>query len=399
LIARLYRRRGALVGRALASIVLCALAGCGVALASGGGASSRVDHYEYVATGGALDVYDVDRSGAPLVGHFALPGVDEIRGIGASSASGMLYISYGGFPKGAGHLLEFSLYRRRIIYDRAYPFGIDSFDITHDGRLIFMPTGENTSGRTWHVLAASTGSLVGSIRAGRAPHDTVVGVNGKLVFLGGASADYLYEADTVNPWRIVGRIGPLVPAGVAGIRPFTINAEDTLAFTTGDRFLGFQVGDIKTGRVLYTVPVPGFNIPSTFRELEASHGIGLSPDEHYLWLLDEPNRAVHEFDISGLPRRTPVLVATVHVSGGPASTNDGAPDWLNLSRDGRYIFVGDSGSVIDTATRTVVATIGALIDSRYNIEVDWSGGRVCAAYPRASLGYAGVAPACDPQTG
>ena len=84
----------------------------------------------------------------------------------------MLYVSYGGFPKGIGHLLEFSLYRHRVVYDRAYRFGIDSFDVSHDGRLIFMPTGENTSGRTWHVLAATTGRVVGAIAAGRGVHMT-----------------------------------------------------------------------------------------------------------------------------------------------------------------------------------------------------------------------------------
>lgn len=376
--------------RAVAFIMLCALACCGVAFASPSRAPSRVAHYEYVASTGALYVYNVDKLPS-LVGRFPLPGVGEVRGIGASAATGMLYISYGGFPNGAGHLLAFSLYRRKIVYSRAYPFGIDSFDITHDGQLIFMPAGENTSGDTWHVLAATTGSVVGTIAAGSAPHDTVVGVNGQHVFLGGARASYLYEADATRQWKIVGRIGPLVPATVRGIRPFTLNAQDTLAFTTGDRYLGFQVSDIATGRVLYTVPVPGFTMPPTYTGLEASHGIGLSPDQRYLWLLDEPNHAVHEFDISGLPRKAAVLVATVHVSG--------QPDWLNLSRDGRYLFVGNSGNVIDTTTRSTVAMIGALTYSRYNIEVDWSGTRVCAAYPRESLGYLYVAPPCSAQTG
>ena len=382
----------------VAVITLCVLVCCAGAFARSSQAPSRVAHYEYVASSGTLYVYNIDKLSS-LVGRFALPGVDEVRGIGASSATGMLYISYGGFPNGAGHLLEFSLDRRKIVYSRAYPFGIDSFDITRDGQLIFMPTGENTSGDTWHVLAATTGTVVGSISAGSAPHDTAVGVNGQHVFLGGATANYLYEADTTRPWKIVGRIGPLVPARVRGIRPFTINAQDTLAFTTGDRYLGFQVSDVATGRVLYTVPVPGFSMPPTFTGLEASHGIGLSPDQRYLWLLDEPNHAVHEFDISGLPRKAPVLVATVHVAGGPESINAGDPDWLNLSRDGRYVFVGDSGTVIDTTTRKSVATISALIGSRYNIEVDWSGNRVCAAYPRASLGYLHVTPACSDQTG
>jgi hypothetical protein len=385
--------------RTVAFLTLSVLACCTVAVAwASQKPAPGVAHYEYVASTGALYVYDIDRLPS-LVERFALPGVSEIRGIGANATTGMLYISYGGFPHGTGHLLEFSLYRGKIVYSRAYSFGIDSFDIAQDGRLIFMPTGENTSDSTWHVLAADSGAVVGAITAGKAPHDTVVSVNGRYVFLGGASSPYLYEADATRPWRIVSRIGPLVPARTAGIRPFTVNAQNTLVFTTGDHYLGFQVSDIATGKVLYTVPVPGFKIPPSYSNLEAAHGIGLSPDQRILWLLDEPNHAVHEFDISGLPGKAPVLVATVHVAGGPRSINAGDPDWLNLSRDGRYLFVGDSGTVIDTATRKVVATLSALIGSRISIEVDWSGNRVCAAYPRASLGYLHVTPACSDQTG
>jgi DNA-binding beta-propeller fold protein YncE len=376
--------------RLLAFIFLCAVTGCAGALALPRQAPHRVAHYEYVAAVGKLYVYDIDKRPS-LVARLALPGVGEIRGIGASAATGMLYISYGGFPNGTGHLLEFSLYRRKIVYARGYPFGIDSFDISRDGRLIFMPTGENTSGDTWHVLAATTGRVIGAIAAGRSPHDTVVGANGQHVFLGGASGRYLYEADTTRPWKVVGRMGPLEPAAAAGIRPFTINAQDTLAFTTGDGYLGFEVSDIATGRVLYKVPVPGFKIPPTDTRSPASHGIGLSPDQRYLWLVDAPNRAVHEFDISALPRKAPVLVATVHVSS--------RPGWLNLTRDGRDVFVGNAGNVIDTRTRKTVATIGALTGSRYNIEIDWSGPTVCAAYPRESLGYLHVAPQCSARTG
>jgi hypothetical protein len=351
--------------------------------------TTQIARYEYVAGVGRLSVYSI--ANGSLVARFGLPGVAEIRGIGASAATGMLYVSYGGFPTGIGHLLEFSLYRQKVVYDRGYRFGIDSFDISNDGRLIFMPTGENTSGETWHVLAATTGRVVGAIAAGRSPHDTVVGASGQHVFLGGASARYLYEADAARPWKVIGRMGPLMPAGVAGVRPFTIDAHDTLAFTTANRYLGFQVSDVATGRVLYTVPVPGFSVPRTFRGIP-SHGIGLSPDQRYLWLVDKPNRAVHEFDISGLPHRAPVMIATVHVSG----PNLG---WLNLSRDGRYLFAGEAGNVIDTQTRKTVARMAALVDSRYNIEIDRAGPRVCAAYPRESLGYLNVASQCDAPAG
>jgi DNA-binding beta-propeller fold protein YncE len=370
--------------RLAAVIVLCGVLVGAAAFAWPSRRVDRVARYEYVAGVGQLSVYNI--ATRSLVGQFALPGVAEIRGIGASAATGMLYVSYGGFPTGVGHLLEFSLYRRKVVYDRAYRFGIDSFDISHDGRLIFMPTGENTSGNTWHVLAATTGRVVGAIAAGRGPHDTAVGVSGQHVFLGGASDQYLYEASTKRPWKTVGRMGPLMPGGLAGIRPFTIDAEDALAFTTADRYLGFQISDVATGRVLYTVPVPGFRVPASFRGLP-SHGIGLSPDQRDLWVVDKPNRAVHEFDISRLPRRAPVMIATVHVSG----ANLG---WLNLSRDGHYLFAGDGGNVINTQTRTTVATLPALVDSRYNIEIDWAGRRVCAAYPRESLGYLHVPAQC-----
>jgi DNA-binding beta-propeller fold protein YncE len=370
-------------------IVLCGVAGGLAAVASPSQPLTRVARYEYVAGVGRLSVYNI--ANRSLVARFALPGVVEIRGIGASAATGMLYVSYGGFPKGVGHLLAFSLYRRKVVYDRGYRFGIDSFDISHDGQLIFMPTGENTSGHTWHILAATTGRVVGAIAAGRSPHDTVVGASGQHVFLGGASDRYLYEANAERPWTVLGRMGPLNPGGVSGVRPFTIDAHDALAFTTANRYLGFQVSDIATGRVLYTVPVPGFTVPPTFRGIP-SHGIGLSPDQRHLWLVDKPNRAVHEFDISGLPQRAPVMIATAHVSGPSLG-------WLNLSRDGRYLFAGDAGNVIDTRTRTTVAIMGALVHSRYNIEIDWAGTRVCAAYPRESLGYVQVVPPCGAPAG
>jgi DNA-binding beta-propeller fold protein YncE len=377
----------------LATVIAIVL--CGVAVGASAFAwanrtvSSAVARYEYVAGVGQLSVYNI--ADGSLVRRFALPGVAEIRGIAASAATGMLYVSYGGFPKGIGHLLEFSLYRQKVMYDRGYRFGIDSFDISHDGTQIFMPTGENTSGHTWHVLAARTGRVIGNIVAGRAPHDTAIDASGQHVFLGGASDLYLYEADVDRPWKVIARIGPLKPGGVAGVKPFTIDAQDTLAFTTADRHLGFQVSDVVTGRVLYTVHVPGFSVPSTFRGIP-SHGIGLSPDQRYLWLVDRPNRAVHEFDISGLPHRAPAMIATVHVSG----PNLG---WLNLSRDGRYLFAGRAGNVINTQTRTTVAMMGALVDSRYNIEIDWAGTHVCATYPRESLGYLHVASQCATSPG
>ena len=86
------------------------------------------------------------------------------------------------------------------------------------------------------------------------------------------------------------------------------------------------------------------------------------------------------------------MIATVHVAG----PNLG---WLKLSRDGRYLFAGDAGNVMNTQTRTAVGTMGALLDSRHNIEIDWAGHRVCAAYRGESLGYRHVPSRCSAPAG
>jgi len=61
--------------------------------------------------------------------------------------------------------------------------------------------------------------------------------------------------------------------------------------------------------------------------------------------------------------------------------------WLHHSRDGRYVFVGDSGDVISTTTRTVVGYLPAMYNSRKMIEIDWQNGvPVWAMYNRSSIG-------------
>ena len=62
--------------------------------------------------------------------------------------------------------------------------------------------------------------------------------------------------------------------------------------------------------------------------------------------------------------------------------------WLLHSHDGRFVYVGDSGSVIDTSTRTVVAFLSPLANTRKMIEVDFQNGvPVWAANSRSGIGY------------
>src|SRR5262249_52392370 len=115
---------------------------------------------------------------------------------------------------------------------------------------------ESASGGTWEVIDANSGNVTTSIDSGGSgPHNTVVSPDVARVYVGTRYTNYLVGASTRTN-QVIRRIGPV--GGLGGIRPFTINVAQNLAFITLSGFLGFQVGDISTGRILYTVPVQGF---------------------------------------------------------------------------------------------------------------------------------------------
>jgi hypothetical protein len=300
-----------------------------------------------------------------------------VRGAAASAVTGILYISYGSNRGSGGSLLKYNLITDEVVWAKHYPFGVDSMSISPDGNTIYMPTGESASGGIWEVIDAKNGNVTASIDSGGiGPHNTVVSPDGSRVYLGPRHTNYLVVASTRTN-RVIRKIGPV--GGIGGIRPFTINGAQNLAFTTLSGFLGFQVADISTGSILYTVPVHGFptrgGAPSA-----PSHGISLSPDEKEVYIIDSISNYVHVFDVTGLPGSAPRQVADIQLLGtmshneSPCAYNCVKYGWLHHSRDGRYVFVGDSGDVIDTRLRKRAMTLPALANSRTEIEIDFEGG-------------------------
>jgi hypothetical protein len=53
------------------------------------------------------------------------------------------------------------------------------------------------------------------------------------------------------------------------------------------------------------------------------------------------------------------------------------------------MFVGDSGEVIETATRKVVASIPTLLNTKVSIEVEWANGVPVATSTRSGVGKVG----------
>ena len=349
-----------------------------------------VRHLEYVFPAGSMQVFDVDHD-LRLVESVPLPTGRGVRGVAASVVARRVFVSYGGDGgrNGNGSLLAYDLSARTIVWTRHFAHGVDSMAASDDGSRIFVPGGEGARDGRWYVLDGRSGRQVGVIHGGAGAHNTVIGASGRFVYLGGRDHDFLVVADE-RTGAIVRRVGPLR----AGVRPFTVNGRETIAYTTATGFLGFQVCDLRTGRVLFTQDVPGFGWdPRRFATTAPSHGISLSPAERELYVMDAPNAAVHVFDVSGVPDRPPRLVATVPTSQpmigdeSPCGVDCARDGWLRHSRDGRLVFVGDAGDVIGTRAHRVVATLPVLRDTKKSIEIDWVDERPVFTTSRYGLGH------------
>jgi len=263
-------------------------------------------HYEYVFPDGGMFVYDMD-NGHRLVKHVMLP-TTGVRGCVASPSTGMLYLSYGGNggSHGNGSLLAYNLLTDTVAWTRKFPFGVDSPGISPNGKVIYMPDGSQSFDGNVYEISATNGAVISTLNtaSGASTHNTLVNLSGTHMYTGAVNNNFLFEFNTTTN-QLIKRIRPLKN----GVRPYTINRTETLAFTTATGFLGFEVSDINTGKLLHTVPIKGFTASASASA--PSHGISLSPDEREVYVIDSSNSYAHVFDVSGLPATAPRQVADI----------------------------------------------------------------------------------------
>lgn len=185
------------------------------------------------------------------------------------------------------------------------------------------------------------------------------------------------------------RRGQLRRGGLAPFPSDTLTVEDQeqrVLYVTRRGLLGFRVLDLGSAASLYDISFSGFTWNPRFGPDPPSHGLSLAPDRPELWVLDAPNSRVHVFDVSGLPGLRPRQIEDIRLSRplsgeeSPCSSACERIGSLQHSSDGRYVFVGDAGDVIDTSTRKVVANLEALHNSRVHLEVVFTDGR--PSFPR-----------------
>jgi DNA-binding beta-propeller fold protein YncE len=356
---------------------------CLSALAAAGAPPALVaratEHVLYVATPGirnyveyggiGIVVYDMD-NGHRFVKRmptFDVPAGEQpenVKGIAASAQTGRVYVST------HKRLGAFDLTTGRRIWVRDYEGGADRLALSPDGRILYLPSFE---GPHWHAIDAMSGDVLKKVVVESGAHNTIYGPDGRHVYLAGLRSPILSIADP-RTHTVVGGVGPFS----APVRPFTINAKQTLCFVNVNDLLGFEVGDIKTGKMLYQVKVAGYEKGPVKRHGCPSHGIALRPDEKEIWLADGANSKVHIFDATVMP---PKQTATISVRD--------QPGWITFSLDGKYGYPS-TGEVIDTATKQIVATLsdeaGKPVQSEKMVEVVFSNGKPTATGDQFGIG-------------
>jgi DNA-binding beta-propeller fold protein YncE len=258
----------------------------------------------------------------------------------------------------------------RIVWNRTYDGGCDRMALAPDGKTLYVPSFE---GPHWHVVDAATGDVIARLETNSGAHNTIYAPDGRLVYLGGLKSPMLNIADA-STHVVAKRVGPFGDV----IRPFTINGRQTLCFVNVNELLGFEVGDLQTGRLLHRVEVSGYRKGPVKRHGCPSHGVALTPDETELWLADGANSLLHVFNATVMP---PKHIATLPVRD--------QPGWISFGVDGRYAYPS-TGEVIDTRTKKIVAALqdehGRAVQSEKLLEVVFSGDRPIRAGDQFGIG-------------
>ncbi|HEV3144932.1 MAG TPA: hypothetical protein VGZ47_13665, partial [Gemmataceae bacterium] len=229
------------------------------------------------------------------------------------------------------------LLTEKTLWDKALPGGCDRMSITPEGKTLYVPSLE---GPHWNVVDGATGDIIKKIEPKSGAHNTVVSLDGSRMYLAGLKSPILTVANA-KTHEVVGQVGPFS----AAIRPFTINASQTLCFVNVNGLLGFEIGDLKSGKMLERVEVPDFKQGKVKRHGCPSHGIGLTPDEKEIWICDAANQHLHIFDVTQLP---PKYIAGIALRE--------QPGWVTFSLDGKYAYPS-TGEVIDTKTKKILTAL------------------------------------------
>ncbi len=333
---------------------------------------AQVERLLYVAEDhGFVYLYNINDNHR-LVRKFEVPGTGSYKGVSADPKRGKLYLS--SFV--GDQFVCVDLRSEKIDWSipvNGYP---DSHAMTPDGKFIYLP---KRHGRAWDVIDADLKQVVATIPIQHGnPHNTWCSKDGSKMYLSAMGNENLYVADVMTN-TIIKTIGPFQPDpgaewgwidntinGPKGIRPFAISADDHYCYVNLDGVLGYEIGDLESGKRIGRVEIQGFE-KIRGQHLTASHGVNITPDQKEIWVSNDAGPYIHVFDRTVTPHQQIANIKLNRKNG-----------WISFSIDGKYAYPS-CGDVIDTQTKKIVARI---VESEKLVEVQFENGKPTLAGKR-----------------
>jgi hypothetical protein len=214
-----------------------------------------------------------------------------------------------------------------------------------DGKTLLVGSSYNS---WWYYIDGATGKTLSKLPTPEAPvaHNLAVSADGKLGLLGSMSSPKAGKAGLAVidvPNQKVLRYMTFSEM----VRPLTINHDASLVYVNVNDLVGFEIGDIKTGKMIKRVELPG----DAWKGKGYSHGIGMTPDESEIWVADPVNNAWQVWDNPG-DGRNPVYNPSKMIK----PTAGVVHSWIAMTNDGKFAFIGDS-SVIDVKKHKEIAVM------------------------------------------
>lgn len=266
---------------------------------------------------------------------------EQVAGVAASPVTNMIYLAM------RGRLGAFDLKTEKMIWENEYDgFCCERPQVTADGSALVVGSDLKDF---WYVVNPRTGDLITKIHAPQSnnAHNLNISPDGKLAFM--APNGPVMSIGDIQSGKVVQtiRFGD-------NVRPFVLNKDASLIYANTNKLLGYEVADVKTGKVIKHVEAGG-DWREKVKAMEArgeypghhceSHGIALVNDEKEVWIVDNVNKKLLIFDNT---LENPKVVAEIETAGNAY--------WITVGLDGDHVYLS-SGDVIDTKTRKVVAQL------------------------------------------
>src|SRR6266545_129081 len=193
-------------------------------------------------SGNGILIFDID-NGHKFVRRINVPIFEEgLRGFAGNVKTHAAYYSTSNRRVGA-----FDLEKDQVVWDKTYEVGADRSSVTMDGKKVYVPTGwwNNAEDGGMLVVDGENGNLIKRIRVGPQAHNSFVSLDGRLVYLG--KQTMLTVFDTVNE-NVIQQVKDV---GEYGIFPYTVNSANTIAYVCLGKTVGFDIVDLKSGKVLH----------------------------------------------------------------------------------------------------------------------------------------------------